>query len=78
MNLIPYNPVDGLPYRTPASTATNRFAKILEQGGLNVAVRWRKGDRIDAACGQLRTATPDDARVGLARSSEARPTQIVP
>ncbi|MGO8749964.1 MAG: 23S rRNA (adenine(2503)-C(2))-methyltransferase RlmN [Thermoguttaceae bacterium] len=54
VNLIPYNPVDGLPYRTPASTATNRFAKILEQGGLSVAVRWRKGDRIDAACGQLR------------------------
>jgi 23S rRNA (adenine2503-C2)-methyltransferase len=54
VNLIPYNPVEGLPYRTPASAATNRFVKILEQGGLNVVVRWRKGDRIDAACGQLR------------------------
>ena len=54
VNLIPYNPVDGLPCRTPASTSTARFAEILQRAGLSVAVRWRKGDRIDAACGQLR------------------------
>ena len=54
VNLIPYNPVEGLPYHTPAPTATARFVKILEQGGLSAVVRWRKGDRIDAACGQLR------------------------
>jgi 23S rRNA (adenine2503-C2)-methyltransferase len=54
VNLIPYNPVAGLPYRTPAATATARFAEALTRGGLSVAVRWRKGDRIDAACGQLR------------------------
>jgi len=54
VNLIPYNPVAGLPYRTPAPAAIERFVEILEDGGLTVAVRWRKGDRIDAACGQLR------------------------
>ena len=52
--MIPYNPVAGLPYQTPPSFATARFVEILEQAGLTVAVRWRKGDRIDAACGQLR------------------------
>lgn len=54
VNLIPYNPVAGLPYRRPAPAATQRFVEILEEAGLTVAVRWRKGDRIDAACGQLR------------------------
>ncbi len=54
VNLIPYNPVEGLLFRRPSATATARFAQLLEAGGLNVAVRHRKGDRIDAACGQLR------------------------
>jgi len=54
INLIPYNPVQGLPYRTPSSSVTARFVEILTQGGLNVNIRYRKGDRISAACGQLR------------------------
>lgn len=54
VNLIPYNPVAGLPYRTPAPSTIKRFVEILEGAGLAVAIRWRKGDRIDAACGQLR------------------------
>jgi 23S rRNA (adenine2503-C2)-methyltransferase len=54
VNLIPYNPVAGLPYQTPAAEATARFVEVLEKAGLTVKVRYRKGDRIDAACGQLR------------------------
>jgi 23S rRNA (adenine2503-C2)-methyltransferase len=54
VNLIPYNPVAGLPFRTPSSSATARFVEIATEGGLNVAIRYRKGDRISAACGQLR------------------------
>jgi len=54
LNVIPYNPVPGLPFRTPSSTAVSRFVEILECGGLNVKIRYRKGERIDAACGQLR------------------------
>jgi 23S rRNA (adenine2503-C2)-methyltransferase len=56
VNVIPYNPVDGLPYRTPRAEVTARFAETLRTGGLNVQVRHRKGERIDAACGQLRRA----------------------
>ena len=56
VNLIPYNPVRGLKFHTPSPGAVARFVKILEQGGLNVAIRHRKGARIDAACGQLRRA----------------------
>ncbi len=54
VNVIPYNPVAGLPWKTPPEAATARFVELLRRGGLNVQVRYRKGDRIDAACGQLR------------------------
>ncbi|MCU0878651.1 MAG: 23S rRNA (adenine(2503)-C(2))-methyltransferase RlmN [Pirellulaceae bacterium] len=58
LNVIPYNPVAGLPYETPSGNATNRFRDILLAGGLNVKFRQRKGDEINAACGQLRRITP--------------------
>jgi 23S rRNA (adenine2503-C2)-methyltransferase len=54
INVIPYNPVPGLPYRTPSSAAAAQFVEILTQAGLNANIRHRKGDRISAACGQLR------------------------
>ncbi|MEN6405059.1 MAG: 23S rRNA (adenine(2503)-C(2))-methyltransferase RlmN [Thermoguttaceae bacterium] len=57
VNLIPYNPAPGLPYRTPSPEQVARFVEIAEQGGLNVVIRHRKGDRINAACGQLRRGT---------------------
>jgi 23S rRNA (adenine2503-C2)-methyltransferase len=54
LNVIPYNTVAGLPYRAPSRTAQERFVEILRDTGLNVQIRQRKGDAIDAACGQLR------------------------
>lgn len=54
LNVIPYNPVAGLPYRTPSRADVQRFREILERGGLTVQFRQRKGDEINAACGQLR------------------------
>jgi 23S rRNA (adenine2503-C2)-methyltransferase len=54
VNVIPYNPVAGLPYTTPGQAAVERFVKTLRDAGLNVQVRERKGSEIDAACGQLR------------------------
>jgi 23S rRNA (adenine2503-C2)-methyltransferase len=56
VNLIPYNPVAGLPFHTPSAAAVRRFVETLRSAGLNVQVRERKGERIDAACGQLRRA----------------------
>jgi len=54
INLIPYNPVRELPYRTPHAADVKRFGDILAKAGLNVQTRWLKGEGIDAACGQLR------------------------
>ena len=54
LNLIPFNPVAGLPYETPAAADVDRFRAVLERAGVNVQIRERKGGEIDAACGQLR------------------------
>jgi 23S rRNA (adenine2503-C2)-methyltransferase len=54
VNLIPFNEVEGLPYRRPTTEALQRFVETLERGGVHVNVRKRKGADIDAACGQLR------------------------
>jgi 23S rRNA (adenine2503-C2)-methyltransferase len=59
LNVIPYNPVAGLPFQTPDRGSLQRFRVILENGGLNVRFRRRKGDRINAACGQLRRSTSE-------------------
>ena len=67
LNVIPYNPVDGLPYRTPNALATQRFCKTLTSQGIQVQIRQRKGDKIDAACGQLRrqSQSPSPQTVSL-------------
>lgn len=54
LNVIPYNPVAGLAYRTPSSKQQVQFRRILEAAGVRVQFRHRKGRGIDAACGQLR------------------------
>src|SRR6056297_1076358 len=54
VNVIPYNPVAGLPYQTPSAARIAEFRAILEGAGVNVQFRQRKGSEIDAACGQLR------------------------
>ena len=70
LNLIPYNPVAGLPYRTPAAAQVELFADIVRGRGINVQVRERKGNRIDAACGQLRRSF-GARREGIAQTSSA-------
>ncbi|MFI4874904.1 MAG: 23S rRNA (adenine(2503)-C(2))-methyltransferase RlmN [Blastopirellula sp. JB062] len=73
LNVIPYNPVSGLPYRTPSKEAQHAFRAILEAAGLTVKFRQKKGDKINAACGQLRRNTPDNL-VQISGSSTAADT----
>jgi 23S rRNA (adenine2503-C2)-methyltransferase len=54
VNVIPLNPVPELNFRSPSSRAVKRFIEQLEHRGIQVKVRFRKGDKISAACGQLR------------------------
>lgn len=62
LNVIPYNPVAGLPYATPSAKAIREFRQVLVQGGINVQFRERKGAQIDAACGQLRRTNLTELR----------------
>ena len=55
INLIPLNPIDEFPYRSPTKHEVHTFYRQLRDTGLDVTVRWSKGDSISAACGQLRS-----------------------
>jgi 23S rRNA (adenine2503-C2)-methyltransferase len=72
LNVIPYNPVAGLPYITPSDSALRTFLEILERGQINVQVRQRKGDKIDAACGQLRRSQIGSAPENLVQVTLSR------
>jgi 23S rRNA (adenine2503-C2)-methyltransferase len=54
VNVIPYNPVPGLPYARPDDATISRFAGTLAGEHVVVTVRRPRGDDISAACGQLR------------------------
>jgi 23S rRNA (adenine2503-C2)-methyltransferase len=54
VNVIPLNPVNNLQLKTPSKYHIERFVEQLKSGGLQVKIRMRKGDQINAACGQLR------------------------
>jgi 23S rRNA (adenine2503-C2)-methyltransferase len=57
VNLIPYNTVEGLPWKRPEEEIQERFLKALESCGVSATLRREKGHDIDAACGQLRLQT---------------------
>lgn len=63
VNLIPYNTVEGLPWKRPSLTRQERFADILRDAGVSVTLRREKGHDIDAACGQLRLKTEKEREV---------------
>ena len=54
VNLIPYNPVEGLPWNRPGRDRCKMFQHTLRGHGVNATLRTEKGTDINAACGQLR------------------------
>ena len=54
VNLIPLNTVNERKFAGSDEKAVMKFQSILQTLGVNVTLRKRKGDDIDAACGQLR------------------------
>lgn len=53
VNLIPYNPVEGLEFVCSSDKSINTFQKILLSNNIRTTVRRTRGDSINAACGQL-------------------------
>jgi len=54
VNLIPYNRVEGLPWKRPNIKRQQAFSQILKKDRVSYTIRKEKGHDIDAACGQLR------------------------
>ncbi|WP_407429006.1 23S rRNA (adenine(2503)-C(2))-methyltransferase RlmN [Treponema sp.] len=53
VNLIPWNPVEGLEFSEPSAKECKNFVHHLEKAGINVTLRTRRGREIGGACGQL-------------------------
>ncbi len=53
VNIIPWNPVEGLPYKEPEEQVVDSFMDILEELSIPVTKRYRKGRSVNGACGQL-------------------------
>lgn len=54
VNCIPYNAVEGLPWRRPDEVRQDAFMAVLTRAGIQATIRREKGHDIAAACGQLR------------------------
>jgi 23S rRNA (adenine2503-C2)-methyltransferase len=56
INLIPYNPIKGAPYKRPSKNSVRRFSELLTNRGISNTIRVTMGDDVAAACGQLAAA----------------------
>lgn len=62
INLIPFNPFPGAPFRRPSEDAVLSFERHLIDAGYITLIRRTRGDDIDAACGQLVGQVVDRSR----------------
>ena len=53
VNLIEYNRHKGCEFSASSKNQIRRFAEILTDGGIEVNIRYKRGQKINAACGQL-------------------------
>jgi 23S rRNA (adenine2503-C2)-methyltransferase len=62
LNLIPFNPFPGAPYRASPMERVEAFRMRLKRSGIIATVRKTRGEDIDAACGQLVGRVRDRSR----------------
>ncbi len=72
VNLIPFNPWPGAPYECSTPDRIRSFSNIVFEGGISAPVRTPRGRDIDAACGQLKTASEKKSRAQLDREAEEK------
>ena len=75
INLIPFNPYPGSPYKRSSNSRIDRFDKVLQSYGLTVITRRTRGDDIDAACGQLAGDVFDRTKRTAMNSSKSEATK---
>ncbi len=66
VNIIPWNPVEDLPYQEPDDRTVESFITMLEELSITVTKRYRKGRSVNGACGQLAVLqnSPDSSDSG--------------
>ncbi len=64
VNLIPLNPVEGSPYQPSPDRDAAAFLQRLQDRGVSVTMRLRRGIEIDAGCGQLRRRVAASSAIG--------------
>ncbi len=62
LNLIPYNHVDGLPYRRPDAARAAAMARALNRAGIVTRLRQSAAQDVDGGCGQLRARSAPPGR----------------
>ena len=72
VNLIPFNPWPGAAYDTSPPDRIKSFSNIVFEAGISAPVRTPRGRDIDAACGQLKTASERKTRAELDRLAEEK------
>ncbi len=65
VNLIPFNPWPGSPYKPSTTENITKFYKKLQRLGMIAVIRKTRGEDILAACGQLRSETSKRNTVSL-------------
>ena len=72
VNLIPFNPWPGANYECSTPERIRSFSSIVFQSGISAPVRTPRGRDIDAACGQLKTASERLSRAELDRLADEK------
>jgi 23S rRNA (adenine2503-C2)-methyltransferase len=72
VNLIPFNPWPGAPYECSTPERIRAFSNIIFAAGISAPTRTPRGRDIDAACGQLKTASEKQSRAELDRQAEEK------
>ncbi len=62
MNFIPFNTVDGLPYRRPSVERIAAISQTLNRRGIYTRIRDSAGQEVEGACGQLRARAEKTTR----------------
>ena len=76
INLIPFNPYPGSPYKRSSNSRIDRFNKVLQEYGFTVIVRKTRGDDIDAACGQLVGDVIDRTKRLIKKQEKGQPIAV--
>ena len=72
VNLIPFNPWPGANYECSTPERIKSFSTIVFGAGISAPVRTPRGRDIDAACGQLKTASERLSRADLDRLADEK------